>query len=156
MFDFNNANEDIRNNQSLEDISNQFIWDAMLMSEKLKYLMGINNFAAIMKYGNLLKIDYPTKVTIHIKKHKAIRDKQTNLINIMYYNIYYFGNDVNTLNDEEQFKIVTFKLFDAVTIRYSYSSPYDSNLITTSYEIIETDYEKLKINLLNTQTFLKK
>lgn len=155
MFDFNTAKEDIGGNtQSLADISNRAIWDAMLMSEKLKYLMGINNFAAIMKHGDLLKHDSPNKITICINIYKATREKQLDLISTMYYKMYYMGKDTETFNDSDHTKTVIFKLLDAVTIRYSFIYN-DSDIRTTTYEIIETDYEKLKINLFDTQTFLK-
>lgn len=156
MFDFNKANADIENNQFLEDISSRVIWDTMLMSEKLKYLMGINNFAAIMKHGNLLKVDSPNKITISINIYKATREKQYDLLSTMYYKIFYFGKERIILDNGVDDKIITFTLLDAVTIRYTYISTDDSDLRTTSYEIIETDYEKLKINLFDTQTFLKK
>lgn len=156
MFDFNAAKEDIEGNtQSLNDISNRAIWDAMLMSEKLKYLMGINNFAAIMSHGNLLKVDSPNKITISINIYKATREKQYDLLSTMYYKIFYFGKELIILDNGVDDKIITFTLLDAVTIRYTYISTDDSDLRTTSYEIIETDYEKLKINLFDTQTFLK-
>lgn len=150
MFDFNTAKEDIKENtQSLNDISNRAMWDIMLMSEKLKYLMGINNFAAIMKHGDFLKVDSPNKITICINIYKATRQKQLDLMSTMYYKMYYMGKDTETFNDREGCRIVTFKLLDAVTIKYT------SDIRTTTYEIIETDYEKLKINLFDTQTFLK-
>lgn len=155
MFDFNTANADIENNQFLEDISNRVIWDAMLMSEKLKYLMGINNFAAIMKHGDLLKHDSPNKITICINIYKATREKQYDLLSTMYYKIFYFGKVRIILDNGVDDKIITFTLLDAVTIRYTYISTDDSDIRTTTYEIIETDYEKLKINLFDTQTFLK-
>lgn len=156
MFDFNTAKEDIGGNtQSLADISNRAIWDAMLMSEKLKYLFGINNFSAIMKHGNLLKVDSPNKITISINIYKATREKQYDLLSTMYYKIFYFGKELIILDNGVDDKIITFTLLDAVTIRYTYISTDDSDLRTTSYEIIETDYEKLKINLFDTQTFLK-
>ena len=155
MFDFNTANADIENNQFLEDISNRVIWDAMLMSEKLKYLMGINNFAAIMKHGDLLKHDSPNKNTICINIYKATREKQYDLLSTMYYKIFYFGKVRIILDNGVDDKIITFTLLDAVTIRYTYISTDDSDIRTTTYEIIETDYEKLKINLFDTQTFLK-
>jgi len=155
MFDFNTTKEDIRNSKSLEDISHRFIWDAMLMSEKLKYLMGINNFAAIMKYGNLLKVDSPNKITICINIYKAAKKKQYDILHTMYYKMYYLGKDIETFNDSVHAQIVIFKLFDAVTIRYTYSNPSVSDIKTSTFEIIETDYEKLEINLLDTQTFLK-
>lgn len=155
MFDFNTAKEDIGGNtQSLDGISNRAIWDAMLMSEKLKYLMGINNFAAIMKHGNLLTEDSLNKVTISINIYKATMEKQYDLLSTMYYKMYYLGNDTETFNDSDHIKTVTFKLLDAVTIRYSFIYN-DSDIRTTSYEIINTDYDKLKINLFDTQTFLK-
>ena len=155
MFDFNTAKEDIGGNtQPLVNISNRAIWDTMLMSEKLKYLMGINNFAAIMKHGDLLKHDSPNKITICINIYKATREKQLDLISTMYYKMYYMGKDTETFNDSDHTKTVIFKLLDSVTIRYSFIYN-DSDIRTTSYEIIETDYEKLKINLFDTQTFLK-
>lgn len=154
MFDFNKANADIENNQFLEDISSRVIWDTMLMSEKLKYLMGINNFAAIMKHGNLLTEDSLNKVTVNINIYKASREKQYDLLSTMYYKIFYFGKKRIILDKRDDTKIITFTLLDAVTIRYTYGS-VDSDIRTTSYEIIKTDYEKLKINLLDTQTFLK-
>ena len=154
MFDFNKANADIENNQFLEDISSRVIWDTMLMSEKLKYLMGINNFAAIMKHGNLLTEDSLNKVTVNINIYKASREKQYDLLSTMYYKIFYFGKKRIILDKRDDTKIITFTLLDAVTIRYTYGS-VDSDIRTTSYEIIETDYEKLKINLFDTQTFLK-
>lgn len=154
MFDFNKANADIENNQFLEDISSRVIWDTMLMSEKLKYLMGINNFAAIMKYGNLLTEDSLNKVTVSINIYKPTREKQYDLLSTMYYKIFYFGKKRIILDNRDDTKIITFTLLDAVTIRYTYGS-VDSDIRTTSYEIIETDYEKLKINLFDTQTFLK-
>lgn len=153
MFDFNTAKEDIENTQSLNDILNHTIWDAMLMSAKLKYLMGINNFAAIMSHGKLLKVDSPIKVRICTSTYKSIRDKQANIINTMYYKMYWFGKEHETLNDREGVKEVIFKLFDAVTIKYTYV--YLNDLEDRTYEIINTDYEKLKINLFDTQTFLK-
>lgn len=155
MFDFNTAKEDIENTQSLNDISNRAIWDVMLMSEKLKYLMGINNFSAIMKHGNLLKVDSPNKVTISINICNPSREKQYDLLVTMYYKIFYFGKEHIILDEGENAKIITFTLLNAVTIRYTYISTDDSDLRTTSYEIIKTDYEKLKINLFDTQTFLK-
>lgn len=155
MFDFNKANADIENTQPLVDISNRAIWDTMLMSEKLKYLMGINNFAAIMKHGDLLKVDSPNKISICINIYKATREKQYDLLSTMYYKMFYLGKEHIRLNEDEDFTIITFTLLDAVTIRYTYNSPDDSDLRITTYEIIETDYEKLKINLFNTQTFLK-
>lgn len=154
MFDFNKANADIENNQFLEDISSRVIWDTMLMSEKLKYLMGINNFAAIMKHGNLLTEDSLNKVTVNINIYKASCEKQYDLLSTMYYKIFYFGKKRIILDKGDDTKIITFTLLDAVTIRYTYGS-VDSDIRTTSYEIIKTDYEKLKINLLDTQTFLK-
>lgn len=154
MFDFNKANADIENNQFLEDISSRVIWDTMLMSEKLKYLMGINNFAAIMKHGNLLTEDSLNKVTVNINIYKASSEKQYDLLSTMYYKIFYFGKKRIILDKRDDTKIITFTLLDAVTIRYTYGS-VDSDIRTTSYEIIKTDYEKLKINLLDTQTFLK-
>lgn len=154
MFDFNKANADIENNQFLEDISSRVIWDTMLMSEKLKYLMGINNFAAIMKHGNLLTEDSLNKVTVNINIYKASREKQYDLLSTMYYKIFYFGKKRIILDNRDDTKIITFTLLDAVTIRYTYGS-VDSDIRTTSYEIIKTDYEKLKINLFDTQTFLK-
>lgn len=154
MFDFNKANTDIENTKPLVDISNRVMWDTMLMSEKLKYLMGINNFAAIMKHGDILKHDSPNKITICINIYKATREKQLDLISTMYYKMYYMGNDAETFNDSDHTKTVIFKLLDAVTIRYSFIYN-DSDIRTTTYEIIETDYEKLKINLFDTQTFLK-
>ena len=155
MFDFNKANADIENNQFLEDISSRVIWDTMLMSEKLKYLMGINNFAAIMKHGNLLTEDSLNKVTVNINIYKASHEKQYDLLSTMYYKIFYFGKKRIILDNRDDTKIITFTLLDAVTIRYTYGS-VDSDIRTTTYEIIETDYEKLKINLFDTQTFLKK
>lgn len=156
MFDFNAAKEDIEGNtQSLNDISNRAIWDSMLMSDKLKYLMGINNFAAIMSHGNLLKVDSPNKITISINIYKATREKQYDLLSTMYYKIFYFGKEHIILDNGVDDKIITFTLLDAVTIRYTYISTDDSDLRITTYEIIETDYEKLKINLFDTQTFLK-
>ena len=154
MFDFNKAKEDIENTQSLKDISNRAIWDFMLMSDKLKYLMGINNFAAIMKHGDLLKHDSPNKITICINIYKAVREKQYDLLSTMYYKMFYLGKEHIRLNDDEDCTIITFKLLDAVTIKYTYSEE-NSDIRTTTYEIIETDYEKLKINLFDTQTFLK-
>ena len=154
MFDFNKAKEDIENTQSLKDISNRAIWDSMLMSDKLKYLMGINNFAAIMKHGDLLKHDSPNKITICINIYKAVREKQYDLLSTMYYKMFYLGKEHIRLNDDEDCTIITFKLLDAVTIKYTYSEE-NSDIRTTTYEIIETDYEKLKINLFDTQTFLK-
>lgn len=156
MFDFNTAKEDISGNttQSLDDISNHAIWDAMLMSEKLKYLMGINNFAAIMKHGDLLKHDSPNKITICINIYKAVREKQYDLLSTMYYKMFYLGKEHIRFSEDEGFTIITFKLLDAVTIKYTYSEE-NSDIRTTTYEIIETDYEKLKINLFDTQTFLK-
>lgn len=155
MFDFNTAKEDIENPQSLKDISYHAIWDSMLMSDKLKCLMGINNFAAIMKHGNLLTEDSLNKVTISINIYKAVREKQYDLLSTMYYKMFYLGKEHIRFNEDEGFTIITFKLLDSVTIRYTYNSPDDSDLRITTYEIIETDYEKLKINLFNTQTFLK-
>lgn len=157
MFDFNKVNTDIENTQPLVDISNRAMWDTMLMSEKLKYLMGISNFAAIMKHGDLLKHDSPNKITICINIYKDTREKQLDLISTMYYRIFYFSKEREVLNDSATRTVITFKLLDgAVTIRYTYSSPDDSDLNITTYEIIETDYDKLKINLFDTQTFLKK
>lgn len=157
MFNFNTAKEDIENTQSLNDILNRAIWDTMLMSEKLKYLMGISNLSAIMKHGNLLKVDSPNKITICINIYNAAREKQYDLLSTMYYKIFYFGKDRVILDEGDDAKIITFTLFDAVTIRYTYNiNPDDSDLRITTYEIIETDYEKLKINLFDTQTFLKK
>lgn len=150
MFDFNTAKEDIGNTQSLNDISNRAIWDTMLMSKKLKYLMGINNFAAIMKHGDLLKVDSPNKVTISTNIYKATYEKQNDILSTMYYKMYYMGKDMETFNDSEGYQIVIFKLLDAVTIKYT-----NSDIRTTTYEIIETDYKKLKINLFDTQTFIK-
>lgn len=72
----------------------------------------------------------------------------------MYYKIFYFGKKRIILDNRDDTKIITFTLLDAVTIRYTYGS-VDSDIRTTSYEIIKTDYEKLKINLFDTQTFLK-
>ena len=79
MFDFNKANTDIENTKPLVDISNRVMWDTMLMSEKLKYLMGINNFAAIMKHGNLLTEDSLNKVTVNINIYikLAVRNNMT-------------------------------------------------------------------------------
>lgn len=154
MFDFNKANTDIENTKPLVDISNRVMWDTMLMSEKLKYLMGINNFAAIMKHGNLLTEDSLNKVTVNINIYKANSEKQYDLLSTMYYKIFYFGKKRIILDNRDDTKIITFTLLDAVTIRYTYGS-VDSDIRTTSYEIIKTDYEKLKINLFDTQTFLK-
>lgn len=158
MFDFNTAKEDIGNTQLLNDILNRAIWDNMLMSEKLKYLMGISNLSAIMKHkrSDLLKFDSPNKIVISINIYKSTYEKQYDILSTMYYKIFYFGKKRVILDNGEDDKIITFTLFDAVTIRYTYSiSPDDSDLRTTSYEIIKTDYEKLKINLFDTQTFLK-
>lgn len=155
MFDFNTAKEDIENTRSLKDISNRVIWDSMLMSDKLKYLMGINNFAAIMKHGDLLKHDSPNKITICINIYKAVREKQYDLLSTMYYKMFYLGKEHIRFNEDGGFTIITFKLLDSVTIKYTYNGPDDSDIRTTAYEIIETDYEKLKINLFDTQTFLK-
>ena len=94
MFDFNKANTDIENTKPLVDISNRVMWDTMLMSEKLKYLMGINNFAAIMKHGNLLTEDSLNKVTVNINIYKASSEKQYDLLSTMYYKIFYFGKNV--------------------------------------------------------------
>lgn len=154
MFDFNKANTDIENTKPLVDISNRAIWDAMLMSDKLKYLMGINNFAAIMKHGDILTEDSLSKVTITINIYKATYEKQYDILSTMYYKIFYFGKKRIILDKRDDTKIITFTLLDAVTIRYTYGS-VDSDIRTTTYEIIETDYEKLKINLFDTQTFLK-
>lgn len=155
MFDFNKVNTDIENNQSLEDISKYVIWDTMLMSEKLKYLFGINNFSAIMSHGKILKVDSPNKISICINIYKAVREKQYDLLSTMYYKMYYFGKliDGNTDTNKNTRNHI-FKIFDAVTIKYTYSEE-NSDIRTTTYEIIETDYEKLKINLFDTQTFLK-
>lgn len=156
MFDFNKANADIENTQPLVDISNRAMWDTMLMSEKLKYLMGISNFAAIMKHGDILKVDSTNKISICINIYKATRKNQYDLLSTMYYRIFYFSKEREVLNDGATSTVITFKLLGGgVTIRYTYSSPDDSDLNITTYEIIETDYEKLKINLFDTQTFLK-
>lgn len=156
MFDFNKVNTDIENNQSLEDISKYVIWDTMLMSKKLKYLLNINNFAAIMKHGDLLKVDSPNKVSVNINIYKAIRQKQFDILTTIYYRICYVSKAYEVLNSSEGLTIIMFKLLDSITIKYTYSSNNNSDLYTTTYEIIETDYEKLKINLFDTQTFLKK
>ena len=155
MFDFNKVNIDIENNQSLEDISKYVIWDTMLMSKKLKYLLNINNFAAIMKHGDLLKVDSPNKVSVNINIYKAIRQKQFDFLATIYYRICYVSKAYEVLNSSEGLTIIMFKLLDSITIKYTYSSNNNSDLYTTTYEIIETDYEKLKINLFYTQTFLK-
>lgn len=156
MFDFNKVNTDIENNQSLEDISKYVIWDTMLMSKKLKYLLNINNFAAIMKHGDLLKVDSPNKVSVNINIYKAIRQKQFDFLTTIYYRLCYVSKAYEVLNSSEDLTIIMFKLLDSITIKYTYSSNNNSDLYTTTYEIIETDYEKLKINLFDTQTFLKK